>query len=148
MGDHQESDSGLLAIEVDADDDAETAAGDTPSVSRTYQSEESFQAIKTNYTAKHDGGTTYQDLISAVPVLDFRNTPETQAAANGDEVAKVKLSKRDFQLLGYAVGEMYLDKDYEGILHMCGRVREKCEVDAKVAESLERWERRCRGRIG
>lgn len=142
-----ESENGLLAIEVDADDYAETAAGDAPSVSRTYQSEADFQAIKATYQAKQDGGTTYQDLISAVPVLSLNNVNRLDGHVNGDYNPRFKLSKKDFQLLTYAVGEMYFDKKYETIVGLCGRVRERCELDVKIGESLERWEQRSRQRI-
>jgi hypothetical protein len=43
---------------------------------------------------------------------------------------------------------MYYDKQYSRILELCDRVRERCEVDEKTAESLGRWERRCRERLG
>ena len=148
MAEEQQDENGLFAIDVDADDYAETAAGDTPSVSRTYQSKADFQAVKAGYQAKMDGGTAYMDLITAVPVLGRSDVDE----ADGHEVtnghAKVKLSKKDFQLLGYAVGEMYYDKQYEKLLELCSRLRARCEVDGKTLESLERWEARCRNRMG
>ncbi|KAK5171442.1 uncharacterized protein LTR77_004586 [Saxophila tyrrhenica] len=62
-------DNNLFAIEVDADDYADTAADDTPSVSRTHQSRPAFESIKSSYSAKITGGTSYKDLIAAVPVL-------------------------------------------------------------------------------
>ena len=43
---------------------------------------------------------------------------------------------------------MYFDKEYARILDLCDRVRERCDVDSKTAESLDRWERRCRNRLG
>lgn len=143
-----DQDDGLLAIEVDADNYAETAAGDAPSVSRTYQSEADFQAIKATYQAKQDGRTTYQDLTSAVPVLEPNNRDDANGPEFSNGHSKVHLSKKDFQLLGYAVGEMYYDKEYQRILELCERVRMRCEVDEKLGESLERWERRCRARMG
>ena len=141
-----EQDGGLLAIEVDADDYAEPAAADTPSVSRTYQSEADFQAIKSTYTAKQDceQGVTYQNLMSVMPALDINDRFATQLS-NGD--AKICLGKKEFQLLGYAVGEMYFDKEYSRIIELCERVRARCEMDAKLEESLDRWERRCRERM-
>lgn len=141
--------NGLLAIEVDADDYAETAASDAPAVSRTHQSEADFEAIKGTYEAKQDGGKTYQDLIATVPAFGYDATNGTHAStASKGEMTRVRLSKKDFQLLGYAVGELYLDKEYGRILQLCWRVRERCEVDPKAGESLERWERKCRGRLG
>lgn len=134
------NDSGLLAIEVDADEYAETAAGDTPAVPRTYQSEADFQAIKPAYTAKmhgEPGGSTLDDLIKAVPAL-------RPGAGSGE---KVKLSKKDAQLLGYAVGELYFNRRYGEVVALCGRVKEACEVDNKVDESLGRWVGRCMERM-
>lgn len=146
----EQEDDGLLAIEVDADDYAETAAGDAPAVSRTYQSEADFQTQKAIYSAKIDGGNTYRDLVAAVPVLDnisHGTTKNGLKIGNGDS-SKVKLSKKDFQLLGYAVGELYYDKRYEEILKLCDRVRVYCEIDEKTRESLDRWTERCRARMG
>ena len=142
-----EADHGLLAIEVDADDYAEIAAEDAPSVSRTYQSEADFQAIKATYTAKIDGGKTYQELIAAVPILRKEQMHYGNASDHANGHANVKLSKKDVQLLGYAAGEMYYDKEYSRIIELCGRVRARCEVDGKTAESLNRWERRCREKM-
>jgi hypothetical protein len=143
-----DQEDGLLAIEVDADDYAETAAGDTPSVSRTYQSEPDFQAIKTSYAAKQDGNNTYQDLIAAVPALKSNDALALNRSEQSTGHAKVRLGKKDLQLLGYAVGEMYFDKEYARILELCHRVRGRCDVDAKTVGSLDRLERRCRDRLG
>lgn len=142
-----ETENGLLAIEVDADDYAETAAGDTPTVARTFQSEADFQAIKASYNAKMDGGNTYNDLIAALPILDTRSTDSTETDDMTNGHSKVKLSKKDVQLLGYAVGEMYFDKEYMRIIKLCERVMVCCEVDGKTNESLKRWERKCWERI-
>ena len=142
-----EHENGLLAIDVDADDYAEAAAGDTPSVSRTYQSEADFQAVKAGYSAKIDGGNSYRGLIAAVPILadDKTKDAEEDGVLNGN--AGVRMSKKDVQLLGYAVGEMYFDRQYGRVIELCERVRGRCEVDGKTMESLERWERRCRERM-
>ena len=142
-----ETENGLLAIEVDADDYAETAAGDTPSVSRTYQSDADFTDIKATYQAKQDGHSTYNDLVSAVPALGFDNSHGINDHVIGDGGCRPKLSKKDLQLLGYAVGELYFDKEYSRVLELCERVRGKCEVDTRVSESLDKWERRCRERM-
>lgn len=141
----EQEDSGLLAIEVDADDYAETAAGDTPTVPRTYQSEADFQAIRAKYSAKIDGAagsSTYDDLISAVPVLAAGSEGQSNGAGG-----KVKMGKKEVQWLGYAVGEMYLERRYGEVVALCERVRARCEVDAKLGESLGRWEGRCRERM-
>ena len=137
----------LFAIEVDTDDYAETAAEDTPAVPRTYQSEAAFQAVKAAYSAKThtDRSSNYDQLITAVPVLhqgaDF--------APNGadDGGGKVQLSKKDFQLLGYVVGQWYFHKRYAEVVELCERVTERCAVDGKMEESLGRWIERSTERL-
>lgn len=134
-------DPGLFAIEVDADDYAETAAEDAPAVPRTYQSEADFQAIKSSYSAKIDGRSghsTYDDLITAVPELAPPSRVEDL----------VKLTKKDVQLLGYAVGELYFDRRYEDVVALCERVNQRCHLDSKLEENLQRWVQKCRQRMG
>ena len=140
MAEHED---GLLAIEVSADDYAQTAAEETPNVSRTYQSEAGFQAIKAAYSAKVDGGKIFEDLVAAVPILDR----DSKTDSNVSSREKFKLSKKDVQLLGYAVGELYYDKQFLRIVELCVKVRELCKVDDKTAERLSRWERRCREKM-
>jgi hypothetical protein len=141
-----DQDGGLFAIEVDADDYANVAGDDTPTVSRTYQSEEHFQAIKDSYSAKIDGGNAYKDLITTVPILAAaeRDSKSESDLANGH--ATSRLSKKDVQLLGYAVGELYYDKEYVQIIELCQRVQTQCETDRKTEESLARWIERCHKR--
>lgn len=142
----------LFSISVDADDYAEAAAGDAPSVvDRTFQSEENFQKQKASYSAKVHQGNLLEELVSAIPELEFR---EKQGGGNaGVESRNVKLGKKDVQLLGYVVGEMYYDRKYEEISELCGRVRGVCEVEGgerekrRLEESLERWEGRSRQRL-
>ncbi|EMC97517.1 hypothetical protein BAUCODRAFT_147585 [Baudoinia panamericana UAMH 10762] len=141
-----ETADGLLSIEIDADNYAETAAGDVQSVPRTYQSEADFQAQKASYHAKVDHGNNYQKLILAVPTL------AASSMTNGDGVGhdtaqRTRLSKKDLQLLGYAVGEMYYDREYTGVLELCTRVKQRCEIDTKTAESVARWISRCEDRL-
>lgn len=141
----------LLAIEVDPDDYASTAAGDTPSsVSRTYQSEADFQVQKASYTAKIDGGKSYTDLILSIPALATHTNPN-QSNSNGSVMnnghEKITLTKKQVQLLGYAVGELYFDARYADLCQLCERVRSECVVDEKLVQSLERWERRSRERM-
>jgi len=138
-----ETENGFLAIEVDADDYTETAAADVPPVSRTYQSEEAFQAQKAAYSAKIDGGTTYEDLVAAIPILaDSKGHSHHQSGlCNG--VAKVRMSKKEIQLLGYAVGELYYDRRYHEVISLCDRVCALCEVDEKTSQSLRKWTTRC-----
>ncbi|KXT18236.1 hypothetical protein AC579_2873 [Pseudocercospora musae] len=138
-------DNGLLGIEVDPDDYAEAAAGDTPSVPRTFQSEADFQVQKASYTAKINQGNIYAEVVKALPVLD----PSAEPASGVDvdaKLAKTKLSKKEVQLLGYAVGEMYFDRKYQDIIGLCQRVGTRCEVDEKLSRSLEKWTSRCRER--
>ena len=144
---------GLLAIEVDTDDYAETAAGDTPSVPRTFQSEADYQAQKAAYHAKIDTGNNLETLYQAVPYLRplALDVKEDQDDAEGDEARELKkritLGKKDVMLLGYAVGEMYYEKRYQEIVDLCERVQEVGLVDAKLGESLERWKGKCRVRM-
>ena len=139
--------NGLSAIEVDADDYAEAAAGDAPAVPRTFQSEADFQAQRSSYSAKVDCGNNYEGLFVAVPVLTPHAGRDGDGSATVNGSTKVKLSKKDVQLLSYAVGEMYYARQYKQIIELCGRVREGCECDGKLAESVERWSRRCEERM-
>ena len=136
-----ELDNSLFAIEVDTDDYAETAAGDTPSVPRTFQSEAEFAAVKASYTARHDNGDLHAELIQHVPEL---GNATVETTSNG---GARKLDKRDQLLLGYVVGEMYYDRDYAGIAELCGRVREVCVVDARLGGNLDRWTEKARARL-
>jgi len=132
---------GLFAIEVGADDYAETAANDAPKVSRTFQSEADFQAQKASYTAQIDGDGNYEKLLKAVPAL--------RTSSDGDCAIepKVKLGKRDVALVGYTVGELYYDREYSRVIQLCKRLRGVCQVDGKLGESLERWTARCEDRL-
>lgn len=141
----EQEDPGLLAIEVDADDYAETATGDTLTVPRTYQSEADFKAIKASYSAKIHGvpgHSPHDDFIAAVPALDRKNEEQASGATE-----KVKLGKKDAQLLGYAVGEMYFERRYGEVVELCERVKSRCEVDVKTGEALMRWKGRCREKM-
>lgn len=142
-----ETENGFLAIEVDADDYAETAAGDAPPVSRTYQSEEAFQAQRAAYSAKIDCGTTYKDLLAAVPILAHSNGHSHHQFDYASGTAKVRMSKKEIQLLGYAVGEMYYDRRYYEVIGLCDRVYALCEIDDKTCQSLRKWTTRCRERV-
>ena len=131
-------DNNLFAISLDTDND-DDASSEPAAQSRTYQSEADFQKIKASYTAKIDNGNTYQDLIAAVPVLAQPEEPISGP--------KVKLRKKDVQLLGYAAAELYYDREYARMIELCERVKERCEVDAKAEEGLGRWVERCEGRL-
>ncbi|KAK4901869.1 hypothetical protein LTR27_001643 [Elasticomyces elasticus] len=134
----------LLSIEVDADDYADAAAQDAPAVSRTYQSEEAFRKIA--YTAINESGNNYERLLKAIPALDTQLEDPSTTNGHGAHV-KHKLSKRDGQLLGYAVGQLYYDKRFQDIIQLCGRVKRACTIDSKTAESLQRWTQRCEQRM-
>ncbi|KAF2209067.1 hypothetical protein CERZMDRAFT_100817 [Cercospora zeae-maydis SCOH1-5] len=147
---------------ADDDDDeaAESAAGDRSStVNRTFQSEEEFQKQKASYSAKiYSGKGLLGELVERVPQLGKGNGEEN--SEKGKEKGKIRLGKKEVQFLGYVVGEMYYDREYEGILELCGRVREKVmgvgegeggrereREMKKLEESLGRWEGRCREKI-
>ncbi|KAK5112193.1 hypothetical protein LTR85_011626 [Meristemomyces frigidus] len=138
---------GLFAIEVDTDDYAKTAAGDTPSVPRTFQSEADFQTQKSSYAAKVDVGDNYHQLLKAVPLLGQDGQPNLEDGEATAGTAQPKLSKKDLQLLGYAVGELYYDKEYAKIIELCSQVADVCQVDAKTLGSLRKWAGRCEGRV-
>ena len=167
----------LLAIDLDSDqsdgDDpdnyaATASAADTPSssapVSRTFQSEEAFQAQKASYTAKHDDNSSYTELMKMFPLLsDHHHEDEGIEITNGTAISSdstsaieeelqdekpVTLDKRAVQRLGYAVGELYLDRRYEEVIGLCERVWRFCDWrDSRLREDLCRWEGRCRARI-
>lgn len=141
-------DSGLLSIEVDAEDYAETAAADTPAVPRTYQSEADFRAVQEAYSARIDGvpGTSaLEDLARALPVLASGQAQGD--SSQGDRVEeRAKPTKKEVQLLGYAVGELYFDRRYQEVLELCERVVARCDLDTKTKDSIERWSRRCKER--
>ncbi|RMY21155.1 hypothetical protein D0865_16642 [Hortaea werneckii] len=162
-----DDDNALFAIEVDVDDYADTAAADsatttnqddsatTPVSSRTFQSESAFQAQKTGYQAKIDEGNLEAELVRAVPALrplppHRRETTSSEVGCRGGEVdavaGKVKLTKRETQLLGYSVGELYFLKRFQEVIGLCERVLAVCEVDAKTRAGVEKWMQRSRAR--
>lgn len=127
-----------LSLDIDADNYAEAAAGDVPSVPRTYQSEKQFQAIKATYHAKHDAGNSYADLLKQLPILG----ESTQV----DD--KIRLDKKQQLLLGYAAGELYYDKRYSELLKLCERLQTCCHLDTKLSSSVDRWISKCEGKLG
>jgi len=128
-------DNGLSAIEVDADDYATPLASDTPNgdiiphQSRTYQSEAAFQAQKAAYHSAQDqrsqgvrgDSDNYAKLIQAIPALGTRSSSDFDDIVGGGE--KTRLGKKDFQLLGYVVGEMYFEGEYARVVELCARVK-------------------------
>ena len=136
----------LFGIELDTDNYAEAAAEDTPTVSRTYQSEADFQAVKASYIAKQDYGNTYKDLLKALPELDDNGDGVVQACGAPNGQVKRRLGKKDGQLLGYAVGELYYDGEYKRIIELSENVERSYDIDAKTAASLQKWTKRCRKR--
>ncbi|KAI6816995.1 hypothetical protein KC340_g14886 [Hortaea werneckii] len=142
-------------------------------VSRTFQSESAFQAQKTGYEAKIDQGNLEAELVRAVPALLPRHrdpsgsdgTTTAAAAAAGEAGAgdgedglgngeggkrgdgkEVKLSKKETQLLGYTVGELYFLKRFQEVIGLCERVLAVCEMDAKTRAGVEKWMQRSRAR--
>ncbi|KAF1820391.1 uncharacterized protein K489DRAFT_372888 [Dissoconium aciculare CBS 342.82] len=160
-------------VSVDADDYAETAAGDVPSDanSRTYQSEEAFQREMAGYVAKVDDGNMLAALIKAVPCLavdelSSHHVENGEGTRNGEckdanhparnleddmngegRLMKIKLSKREIQLLGYTAGELYFLKEFSKLRSLCRVVSAECEVDTKLQSSLKKWEERCQRRV-
>ena len=61
--------------------------------------------------------------------------------------AKIKLRKKEVQLLGYATGEMYLDKEYRKLSELCERALDLCELDLKTIKSVQRWKESCLERM-
>ena len=134
-----EPENPLFDIGVDADDYAEAAAEDAPAVDRTFQSEADFLAVKATYSARQDGGDLYSELVRAVPQL----APDAAVAD-----PKPKLDKRVQLLLGYAIGELYYDGEFDRVVKLCDRVLERCVVDRRVVPGLERARERAGGRVG
>jgi hypothetical protein len=132
----------LFAIDVGVDSYAETAASDAPNVARTFQSEAAFQEIKASYTAKIDTGNNYEALLKAVPALQTHDSGSLNAVARN-----TKLSNKDKNSLGYAVGEMYYDREFSRIIDLCRRVELACVVDARLGESLKKWTRMSEAKI-
>ncbi|RMY15437.1 hypothetical protein D0867_06832 [Hortaea werneckii] len=166
MAEVHDDDNALFAIEVDVDDYADTAAADKPSStthyqndsatpvsSRTFQSENAFLVQKDQYRAKIDQGGLEAELVGAVPALrplPHRETTSSEEGCRGGEVdaagGKVKLSKKETQLLGYTVGELYFSRRFEEAVKLCERVLAVCEVDAKTRGVVEKWMQRSRAR--
>ena len=132
-----ESENPLFDIGVDADDYAEAAAEDAPTVDRTHQSEADFLAVKAAYSARQDGGDLYSELMRSVPHL---------AQDTASEGTKPKLDKRVQMLLGYAIGELYYDGEFARIVQLCDAVLETCTVDKRLVPGLERSRERARVR--
>ncbi|TKA23482.1 hypothetical protein B0A50_07509 [Salinomyces thailandicus] len=139
-----DSADGLFAIEVDTDDYAETAAADTPTVSRTFQSETAFQAQKASYTAKIDDGDIHAQLIQELE-SQTRQSEAASKLVRGN--SKVKLSKKETVLLGYAVGELYYLRNFQKGLEVCEWVLAEFEMDGRGRAGVEKWRERFEGRV-
>ena len=126
-----EGEPDIFNIAVDADDYAEAAAGDVPSVDRTYQSREDFERIKASYVAKHDDGNLREELLKQVPEL------------TSGSPASVKLDKRHQLLLGYAVSELYYDRKYSDVIALLDRIETVCEIDDRLKKSMKKWRKQC-----
>lgn len=140
-----EEDISLLAIDLGPDNYASTAATDTPTHNpRTHQTEAAFAQIKSSYIAKQDTSQAelYADLIRTAPALD---PAREEVGLQGE--GRVKLNKREQQLLGYVVGELYWDREFERIVDLCDRVFGVCVVDKRLGLSLGKWRSRAMERL-
>jgi hypothetical protein len=141
-------DTGLFAINLDPDADPE--ADEVPNIPRTHQTEADFQAQKSSYSPQIDQGDLLTTLYRAVPVLDPDDT-RTEKSPDDTTISPVTLTKKEIQLLGYAVGELYWDGRYEDVVRLCARVEEKCVLvgvgGEKVRGLVGRWRERCLGRL-
>ena len=130
----------LLSITLDPDNYASassTASYDTPPVPRTFQTPAAFTNIKTSYTAKQDNGNLYAGLLRAVPELQ-----DSAAAVPSTTDKRRKLEKREQLLLGYVVGELYYDGEFERVVELCRRVRERFgdgDGDGRFGKRVESW---------
>ncbi|KAK6414382.1 hypothetical protein LTR95_017739, partial [Oleoguttula sp. CCFEE 5521] len=141
-----EHDDDLLAIEVDADSYATAAVQDTPTVSRTHQTEEAFQAIRATYQAKQHNGNLYAELVSDVPELSIIQSSPSSAGIDG-LTPKLKLDKRQQALFGYVVGELYYDREYDRIVRLCERADGVCVLEGKFEAAVQKWKGRAQERM-
>ncbi|PSK34580.1 hypothetical protein B9Z65_8906 [Elsinoe australis] len=143
-----------LDLDVDADDYAEAAAEDIPSTNdRTHLSDEAFNAIKATYVAKHDNGSIYKSLLTALPDPGLT----TEGPSGDGKPTKPALSNKHIQLVSAAAGELYYFKNYEQLIDLIAWLRERYDIDGsgtgkgnrrgKFGDTLQRWEGRCRARI-
>ena len=116
----------------------EVAASDLPT------EEES----RTSIAKDQRNGKDYKSTNDYSESRDVYRKDEPEPVAEVEREPEVKLSKKDVQLLGYAVAELYYDREYVRVIDLCRRVGRLCEVDAKVREILSRWIQRCEGRSG
>lgn len=129
-----EDEPDIFSIAVDADDYAETAAGDVPAVDRTYQSAEDFAKVKASYVAKHDDGGHREELYKQIPALQ------------SGEPAQYRLDKRQQALVGYAVGELYYDHQYAEALILLDQIEATCHVDERLLKSMRKWRQQCKNK--
>ena len=137
-----DTEDAFFAIEVDGSDDClETAAGDTATVPRTYQSEEAFQDQKAKYAAKVDRGTRLDELIAALPALGKASSSEQ------NPLASTSLSKLQIRLLASALAELYYDAEYTRAISLCHQVRNTFSLDKRTRDDIERCVVRCSTRL-
>lgn len=141
-------------LAVDPDAYAETAENDDadvdpalrdPTLARTYQSEEAFAAQRDGYVARVDDGGHWEVLGRRVSELQRR--PDQRQGQIDGEAGTVVLSKPDRQLLAAVAAELYFEKDWEGLVELCGMVRGVCSGDKKSLEGLDTWEEKARGKL-
>ncbi|KAJ9619632.1 hypothetical protein H2203_008413 [Taxawa tesnikishii (nom. ined.)] len=128
-------DNVLLSIDVSSDDYATAAVEDAPAaVPRGHQTDEDFEATKAAYRARLENGDIHKELESSLPKPD-------------EPGAKPKLDKKQIQLVGQAIGELYYTKRYERMVEVLRWLEEGFTVDAKTEEMLGRWKRRAEERL-
>lgn len=133
-----ETENSLFAIDVD--DSENSADEDAIVVDRTHQSEADFTAVKSSYVARQDGGNLYAELVQSVPCLAEDEFPRA-------EEGPVKLDKRQQLLLGYVVGELWYDGEFERVKVVCERLLERCTFDSRLRVGVERWRERAVWRL-
>lgn len=151
----------------DEDDEAEKKEEkEKENQSRTFQSEESFQLQRKNYSAKMYGhhhpsrrcGLFEEFQLQVFHGLDV-DSEDVEKYGNGDgregDVEgkdKIELSKSQIQFLGQVIGELYFEEEFEELLEFCRRVRRRCCCfcggQKGLEERLSRWEGRCLERLG
>ncbi|GAB7361503.1 hypothetical protein MBLNU230_g1559t1 [Neophaeotheca triangularis] len=170
FADPNPADTGLQAITTDPDLYALPLASDTPITPhpRGHQTESQFLSQKKTYTPLQPQlGDSYAHFVARLDELQASSQQPNQANDSDEEKERAKkeekekkeedtpaapqpkprLSKKDFALLGYAVGELYYLRRFREGLDLVRRVGSTCGVDAKAGESLGRWEGRFGGRL-
>ncbi|KAJ4423575.1 hypothetical protein N0V82_001741 [Gnomoniopsis sp. IMI 355080] len=121
-------DSGLFNIALsDSEGEDGNGAAETTTRDRTGQTEEEFQALKSDYRPKVDNGEIWKSI--QVPL------------------GQRKVSKQESQGLLHAVEELYFYKRFDEAIAFIGRVFDGAPdaegLDGEVREVLRLYERKC-----